>query len=342
MRKNHQVLFESLKIDPYIHIPKYEQLVTQFGELIRQNIIQKGELLPSINSACKKIAVSRDTLIAAYKELQRKGVIESRHGKGFYVKRVPYLNKKKVFLLFDVMNGYKETLYRSIVASLGARYVTDIYFHYYNKNLFKKLVSESYDDYDYYIIMPHFNEDMADSVKKIPLAKLIIIDKDIPSMPNAAAVFQEFESDIQTAMHQGYSLLKKYNFIYMLIDHEFQFIPDGIVQGFKQFCKKYQIPGGFIENIENHNIAKGESFIVFTDRDLADIIKIAHEKKYKLGKDIGIISYDETPLKEVLAGGITVMSTDFMMMGKTVARLIEKRMNTKIQNPFRLIVRKSL
>ena len=130
--------------------------------------------------------------------------------------------------------------------------------------------------------------------------------------------------------------------MYMLIDHEFQFIPDGIVQGFKQFCKKYHIPGGFIENIANHNIAKGESFIVFTDRDLADIIKIAHEKKYKLGKDIGIISYDETPLKEVLAGGITVMSTDFMMMGRTVARLIEKRMNTKIQNPFRLIVRKSL
>ncbi len=65
-------------------------------------------------------------------------------------------------------------------------------------------------------------------------------------------------------------------------------------------------------------------------------------KKLKIGKDVGIISYNETPLKEILLDGITVITTDHGFMGETAARLILNDSVEKIKNPFSFIRRKSL
>jgi len=61
-----------------------------------------------------------------------------------------------------------------------------------------------------------------------------------------------------------------------------------------------------------------------------------------VGKDIGIISYNETPLKEILLDGITTISTDHDQMGRTAAGLINENKHAIIKNPFTLIRRKSL
>jgi hypothetical protein len=47
-------------------------------------------------------------------------------------------------------------------------------------------------------------------------------------------------------------------------------------------------------------------------------------------------------MKEVLAEGISVVSTDFEAMGKTAAGLILSEKKEKLYNPFRLILRRSL
>jgi len=46
-------------------------------------------------------------------------------------------------------------------------------------------------------------------------------------------------------------------------------------------------------------------------------------------------------MKELLAGGISVLSTDFISMGKTAAQLVKGKINGQIANPFRLIYRYS-
>lgn len=51
---------------------------------------------------------------------------------------------------------------------------------------------------------------------------------------------------------------------------------------------------------------------------------------------------DETPLKEILMEGISVLSTDHAKMGETAAKLILENKQEKIKNPFQLILRKSL
>lgn len=51
--------------------------------------------------------------------------------------------------------------------------------------------------------------------------------------------------------------------------------------------------------------------------ELVNLVRQVNAKKLKLGKDIGIILYNDTPLKDLL--GITVISIDFKAMGDTAA-----------------------
>lgn len=322
--------------------PKYLQIANKLADLIKDGTINKGDKLPAINKVYTELKVSRDTLIAAYKELENRKIIKLTKSKENYVVATNQ-KTKKVLLLFDVMNGYREVLYKSLIENLGKKYETEIYFHYYNKKVFKQVILENLDKYDHYVIMPHFNTDVSSVVKLITREKLLIIDKDIPSLKKCKAVYQDFEKDIYDALKKvNHILEKKYKKIILINNREFQFIPDEIIQGFEKFCKDMKIPYGFIEDLESHLIRSGEVFIVFTDKDLVRIIKTAESQYLEPGKDIGIISYDETEIKEVLHGGITVMSTDFRQMGITAARLIQQNDLHKFPNPFLLIHRKSL
>jgi DNA-binding LacI/PurR family transcriptional regulator len=61
-----------------------------------------------------------------------------------------------------------------------------------------------------------------------------------------------------------------------------------------------------------------------------------------VGKDVGVISYNETPLKKIILSGITTISTDFEMMGRRVAEVILGKKVEHIEIPFTLNLRSSL
>ena len=331
-----------VSVDAASSIPKYEQIVIQITDLVRKGILYKGQKLPPINLAYKDLGISRDTLIAAYRELQRQKIIGSVHGKGFYIAKSPAPKTKKVFLLFDVMNGYKEVLYRSIVQNLGNNYEVDIYFHYYNLKQFENLITENIHLYDYLVVMPHFNVDVSSIVSRIPIHKCLLIDKDIPALGSVSAVYQDFENDVYTALSEGLGLIRKYDSFHFMNNRNFQFIPDGIISGFKRFCREHHVRYNFVEEANAQQLSKGDLFLLFSDRDLISLIKMSGARNFKLGHDIGIISYDDTPLKEVLKGGITVISTDFYRMGAVAAEILKENKRIKIPNAFSLIVRNSV
>ena len=89
-------------------------------------------------------------------------------------------------------------------------------------------------------------------------------------------------------------------------------------------------------------LQKGDVYIVPKDTDLVYLVKKAKEMNFCLGRDIGIISYNDTPLKEVVVNGITTISTDFNAMGKTLTNMVLNNINNKIENPSSLIIRNSL
>ncbi|MNI94025.1 hypothetical protein D3C73_1520620 [compost metagenome] len=69
---------------------------------------------------------------------------------------------------------------------------------------------------------------------------------------------------------------------------------------------------------------------------------MAKKHGFTLGDDIGLISYNDTDVKEILEGGITVISTDFWAMGNAAAEAILQKKILNERNPTQVIIRKSL
>ena len=99
--------------------------------------------------------------------------------------------------------------------------------------------------------------------------------------------------------------------------------------------------GNSAEADSKENAKVGDAFVVVDDRDLEYIVRYSIEKKMNLGADLGIVSYNEAPLKGIVASGITTITTDFSQMGKSMAQMILEGKKDKIDNPFNLILRKS-
>ena len=87
-------------------------------------------------------------------------------------------------------------------------------------------------------------------------------------------------------------------------------------------------------------LKKGDLFITIEESDLVNLVKQIRDDEYVLGQDIGVISYNDTPLKDLL--GITVMSTDFNKMGEIAARMILNKEKGEIKVPFNFIDRNSI
>lgn len=332
-----------IRINDKMAIPKYEQLVNEIIRNIRTGKLKIGDRVPSINHICQNFEISRDTVVIAYNELKSRGIISPIHGKGFYVASASAKSKLKIFLLFDSMNSYKEVLYRSLVNNLGNKFQVDIFFHYYNIVIFEQLIKDNHSKYGFFVIMPHFNEDVSSFIKDIPPEKILIIDKDIIDRGNLySGVFQEFYKDIRSSLNEAIPYLKKYKKFKFIANHNFQFIPDGMADGFITFCRENKIRYSMHENLKDSMPKTSDVFLVVSDQDLIELLRTCITRDWIPGKDIGIISYDDTPLKEILAGGISVISTDFSAMGKKAADMILNGISGKFENPCNFIPRKSL
>jgi len=97
-----------------------------------------------------------------------------------------------------------------------------------------------------------------------------------------------------------------------------------------------------INSIENEKINAGEAYITVMEDDLVNLIERLMQLNLKAGEDIGIISYNETPIKKIILNGITTISTNFAEMGKMAARLILENRREHLEVPFKLTLRNSL
>ncbi len=66
-------------------IPLYRQLVTQVQLAILSGDLRPGDRLPSTRELARRFAIHPNTVSAGYRELEREGWTELRHGSGVYV-----------------------------------------------------------------------------------------------------------------------------------------------------------------------------------------------------------------------------------------------------------------
>lgn len=321
--------------------PKYMQIIKSLLQAISKGKLKRGDKIPSINQLSEEYLLSRDTVEKAYKHLIKDGILISVRGKGYFINRVDIENTTRILLVFNKISNYKKQIYNAFVENLGRNVNVDLHIHHSNINIFKNLIKNSLGEYDYYVIMPHFYdkaEEAIDILKLIPPEKLILLDKDIElKSKKHSSVFQNFEKDIVHALNEALDLLKVYQKL-ILIFPTMILYPKEIIKGFRIFCIQHQIEHEIIYDFnENSQVIKNAAYVVIEENDLVNLIKKCREQQLKIGKEIGIISYNETPLKEILLDGITTISTDHEQMGKTAAELIVSNKQAIVKNPFTLI-----
>lgn len=321
--------------------PRYLFLVDLFINNIRDGEWKQGDMLPSLSNVCKEFSVSRDTALATYRELKVAGVVTSVAGKGYFLTGNVANLKRSVFLLFDEFNSFKEDLYNSFLKTVGNHTRVDIYFHYFNFKVFNQLISSNAGKYSHYVIMPAQFKNVSDVLQILPKQRTYILDQ-IPEELKGkySSVCQNFEKDIYEALIKGNFLLKKYDKLLMLYPGGKE--PEGQKIGFIKYCEDFNWNYSVLEKYKKIPLKKGEVYITPDNRILVELIKKAKQLNLNIGKDIGIVSYNDTVLKEVVLDGITTISTDFVEMGKTLAKLLDNKEIETIYNASSLIIRKSL
>ena len=333
-----------LKIDQKSMVPVYKQIVQNILDGIKDKKISVGMKMPSIHKIGNEFGLSPGTVIRAYDQLREIGIVSSQQGKGYYISNVEVQEKTSVFLLFDRMNAYKEILYDAILQNLDSAIEIDVFFHHYDIKRFEKLIRENLGKYNFYAVMPHFNQDVSKILAKIPERKLIVLDKSVPELDGKfAAVYQDFERDIYTGLNSQINKISRYQrFVFSCSDSPFQFIPDGCLKGFHRFCSEMKIPFEIIPKLELTHIQSGTIYLLYSDMELIGLIKELEARDWTPGTDVGIISFDETPMKEILKGGISVLSTDCSQMGRTAASFINGEIFRQEANPSKFILRSSM
>lgn len=342
-----------IKINEASRIPKYMQVVDSIMDGIAMGDLPIGSKIPSINELSENLLLSRDTIEKAYRQLKVQKTITSVKGKGYYIAKTDLISKINVFFLVNKPSSYKMRIYNSFVNGLGVNGHVNLFIYHCEESLFTHYIERNIGAYDYYVIMPHFKDEnlnhtsttnkVISALNKIPNNRLIVLDNSqIEINGNYAALFQDFENDIYEALLEGKERLTKYDKLILVYPEKKVYpYPKRIMRGFKRFCGEqgfdFEILGEIYEDME---LQSRDAYIIIEESDLVNLVRQVRKKNLTLGNDIGIISYNETPLKELL--GITVISTDFNAMGETAAYMVLKNKKEKVKNVFRYIERNSV
>lgn len=342
-----------INIDQNSRIPEYQQIIDSVVHNISIGKLEINEKIPSIYAFSEALQLSKDTVEKAYNILRGRNIIKSIQGKGFFINGIKPLRKLNILFLINKMSWYKMEIYYSFLKSLGPNACVDLDIYHCDESLFLNLMENHKKEYDYYVIMPHFKtknlehttatDSIIASIGKIPRHKLVVMGNGkVPFEDNPITVYEDYEHDIFNALNDAIQKITKYKKIILIYPSKsIHPYPKRIARGFKRFCTKYNIDFDILDEIHNDMVLlKGDLFITIEEYDLVNLIRLTKEKNLILGEDIGVISYNETPLKELL--DISTISTDFKLMGETTAKLILENQKGKFKVPFRYIDRESM
>jgi len=327
----------SIHINHESDVPKYQQLVNGINNAIAKKILEKGDALPSVNSICKDNQLSRDTVFKAYSILKEQHVIDSVPNKGYYVAG----ETRKVLLFLDTFKAYKEVLYHSFVNNLPSNIITDVQFHHYNIDNFKTIINNSVGKYYKYVIMNFDNKEIPAALAGIDKDKLLLIDWNIHSKSKHNFVCQDFGVAFYNCLVEALYAFKKYEEV-IFIYPNYTNHPKETVDFFKKFCADHQVKYKIVINPADFEIQKGKAYISVSDRILGNFLEQCRDKNVEPGKDVGFLSYNETPMKKFIYKGISVVSTDFKELGTKAALFVSREEPVQSYVATKLILRESL
>jgi DNA-binding transcriptional regulator YhcF (GntR family) len=326
-------------------LPKYQQLVNRLLNDIEKGKLQIGDRLPSINEATEEFYFSRDTVERAYSELYRLGVIISVLRKGYYVSGKLGKTKTKIFFLVGKITQKNKAIINSFVNCMGKDILVDIFTYDYNSANFRDIIEANQDKYHHYIIIPDFINEVEENfncLKKIAGDRLILLDQSmfLPKKTNSF-VFCNYGNEIYQVMQKNIRYFKKYK-TFNLIVSEGEYFNVELAGGLRNFSEMNNFEFQVIKSFKNADVETGNVYFTLDDIDLVDIIKATQNQNLELGKQVGLISLNDSCYNEILAGGISVISSKPNEIGRLAADLINGAKGQSLNISMEMIIRKSL
>lgn len=79
----------AFRIEGRSGIPPYIQIVQQVKHALRLGMLQPGDQLPTVKQVVADVAINPNTVLKAYRDLERDGLVEGRPGLGTFVLKRP-------------------------------------------------------------------------------------------------------------------------------------------------------------------------------------------------------------------------------------------------------------
>jgi len=329
-----------IKIDASLATPVYKQIVQSIYDNINSGMLVKDDVLPSVNKIAEEFSLARGSVFNAYNDLRASGVIDSIPGKGYYVLSTDIRQNKRIFLLFSTFTPYKETLFNALLDHLPKSCMLDIFFHHHSIKMFESLIREQAVYYNTFIIMPEIASETLSILSKLDQKNTFLLDVGYKEYRKLyPGIYQNFEKDIYSILESNKALLDKYQRLFLVFPENLR--TRDIINGFNKFTRSHTQSAGIKKAIDPADVREKDAYIVIDDNHLVDLVKLARSRRWKLGSDIGVISYNETNLKSVIGDGITTITTDFEAMGRSMAEMVISGGRDAVENRFVMIDRKS-
>ncbi|MEY2245099.1 GntR family transcriptional regulator [Streptomyces sp. BF23-18] len=75
------------RIDRRSGVATYVQIVQQTKQALRLGLLEPGDKLPTAREVVEATAINPNTVLKAYRELEREGLVEARRGLGTFVRK---------------------------------------------------------------------------------------------------------------------------------------------------------------------------------------------------------------------------------------------------------------
>lgn len=320
------------------NISKVKQLAGSIRSAIARGEYKEGDALPSINKISTGFGLARDTVYKAFQELKEEGIIESAPTKGYFVSNTA----NNVFVLLDIFSPYKNDFYNELTANLPRNYKLDLYFHHHNERSFRNIILDNIGRYNLYVVTNLTNDAYSEVLDRLDNSKVLLIDLGEFKKEKFSYVCQGFDNTLYDCLSSQLEQFRKYKRL-VFVFNEHSEHPKSCIPYFKKFCTDNGFDCGMItRDLAPNDVKPDTAYLIVSHADMIRCVKACRANRWRLGKEVGLVTFNDTPMLEVIEGGISVISTDFKEMGKLTAEYIKTRNKVQTYVPTKLIMRGSL
>ncbi len=323
-------------------LSKHEQIVKGVLMSIEDQLVERGQMLPSINQMSNELGFARKTIDKAYSELKDRGLVESRNRRGFFVSTESVDQTVRVALIMYEFRPFQEVFYNVFRQSVGENVQVDTFFHHNNLSVFEDIIAKVTGRYGLYVVAPIVDRRVPKILSQLIDNRLLLIDRFVNLGEGRPHVIQEFEESTFAMLSSlldrvaGYKRVE----IFFRQDTEAAY-PKEILSACRRFCTLNRIKLKIHDRYASGTLEKNVLYLTIGDNDLWSLLEDCIDRDFVLGEDIGVLSHNESRIKKIVHGGVSTWSTDFSKMAEVAARFVLERKPERVTIPTVFIDRNS-